>query len=103
MLELQETSHWLPGFTACSCSHGCRCCTQDIDEGQATFADSIQQKRGKHRVAVSPSIDLKRFYHARTCIQMTKIEVEGILVDPQTAPDSDDEEDVEDWKVCITQ
>ena len=46
-----------------------------------------------------PKMDLTRFYHARTCIQMSRAEVEGILADPQRAPDSDDEEDVEDWKV----
>ena len=46
-----------------------------------------------------PKIDLTRFYHARTCVQMSKDEVEGILADPQRASDSDDEEDVEDWKV----
>lgn len=57
----------------------------------------VEQKRARHKP--SPSINLTRFYHARTCVRMTKAEVEGILADPQRAPDSDDEEDVEDWKV----
>ena len=59
----------------------------------------MQQKKAKQRAVVVPKIDLTRFYHARTCVQMTKSEVEAILADPQRAPDSDDEEDVEDWKV----
>ena len=53
----------------------------------------------KKRPAKLPKIDLTRFYHARTCVQMSKAEVEAILAHPQRAPDSDDEEDVEDWKV----
>ena len=62
--------------------------------------DALQQRKAKK--ALPPrSIDLTRFYHARTCIRMTKAEVERILLDPQRASDSDDEEDVEDWKVHI--
>lgn len=57
------------------------------------------QRKAKQRAVVVPKVDLTRFYHARTCVQMTKTEVEAILADPQRAPDSDDEEDVEDWKV----
>ena len=64
-------------------------------------AEALQQKKAKKLLAPR-SIDLTRFYHARTCIQMTKAEVERILLDPQRASDSDDEEDVEDWKVHFT-
>ena len=35
----------------------------------------------------------KRFYHARTCVRMTRAEVAKILADPRGAPDSDDDED----------
>ena len=61
-------------------------------------ADTLQQRKAKKALPLR-SIDLTRFYHARTCIRMTKTEVERILLDPQRASDSDDEEDVEDWKV----
>ena len=75
------------------------CCWQELDDAAAPLLDGIQQKKAKQRAVVVPKIDLTRFYHARTCVQMTKSEVEAILADPQRAPDSDDEEDVEDWKV----
>jgi len=64
----------------------------------APTADTIQQKKAKQRALV-PAIDMTRFYHARTCVQISKAEIEDILADPERAPDSDDEEDVEDWKV----
>ena len=64
----------------------------------APTADAIQQKKAKQRALV-PAIDMTRFYHARTCVQISKAEIEDILADPERAPDSDDEEDVEDWKV----
>ena len=60
--------------------------------------DALQQRKAK-KAPPPRSIDLTRFYHARTCIRMTKAEAERILLDPQRASDSDDEEDVEDWKV----
>lgn len=69
-----------------------------MDDAQVPAPDAVQQRKAKK--ALPPrSIDLTRFYHARTCIRMTKTEVERILLDPQRASDSDDEEDVEDWKV----
>ena len=71
-----------------------------MDDAAAPVLDSMQQRKAaKQRAVVVPKIDLTRFYHARTCVQMTKTEVEVILADPQRAPDSDDEEDVEHWKV----
>lgn len=39
------------------------------------------------------------FFHARTHMPMTKQEVKLILADPKSLPDSDDEEDVDKWKV----
>ena len=69
-----------------------------MDDAQVPAPDAVQQRKAKK--ALPPrSIDLTRFYHARTCIRMTKTEVERILLEPQRASDSDDEEDVEDWKV----
>ncbi|CAK0780168.1 hypothetical protein CVIRNUC_004955 [Coccomyxa viridis] len=69
----------------------------EVDDAQVPAPDAVQQRKAKK--ALPPrSIDLTRFYHARTCIRMTKTEVERILLDPQRASDSDDEEDVEDWK-----
>ena len=77
------------------------CLLQEVDEAQVPAPDAVQQRKAKK--ALPPrSIDLTRFYHARTCIRMTKTEVERILLDPQRASDSDDEEDVEDWKVHNT-
>ena len=77
-----------------------RCLLQEVDEAQVPAPDALQQRKAKK--ALPPrNIDLTRFYHARTCIRMTKAEVERILLDPQRASDSDDEEDVEDWKVHI--
>ena len=39
------------------------------------------------------------FFHAKTHLPMTKTEVEMILADPKSVPDSDDEEDLDAWKV----
>ena len=76
------------------------CLLQEVDDAQAPAAVALQQRKAKK--ALPPrSIDLTRFYHARTCVRMTKAEVERILLDPQRASDSDDEEDVEDWKVHL--
>lgn len=51
------------------------------------------------RPVVDAAENWKRFYHARTCVRMTRAEVAKILADPRAAPDSDDDEDPEEWKV----
>ena len=43
----------------------------------------------------------QRFYHARTAVQMKQQELAAIMADPKAAPDSDDEEDIEEWKVGL--
>ncbi|KAK9829525.1 hypothetical protein WJX72_006319 [[Myrmecia] bisecta] len=42
-------------------------------------------------------INWRRFYHARTCNPFTQHEVDSILADPRSMPDSDDEEDMVEW------
>jgi len=57
--------------------------------------------------AIDPVENYQRFYHARTAVQMKREEVTAIMANPHKAPDSDDEEDLEEWKVispaCICQ
>lgn len=88
---------WSQGY--CSIEHTALCFLQDLDDTAAPLLGGTPQKKARQRAVVLPKIDLTRFYHARTCVQMSRAEVEGILADPQRASDSDDEEDVEDWKV----
>jgi hypothetical protein len=78
---------------------GFACTSQDAaQQGAAAGALRKRQKR----TAPAPALDIEsnwaRFYHARTGIQMTRAEVEAILADPRSAPDSDDDEDPDDWK-----
>ncbi|KAK9826831.1 hypothetical protein WJX81_005280 [Elliptochloris bilobata] len=40
----------------------------------------------------------QRLYHARKAAQMTEREVAAVLANPRGAPDSDDEEDMADWR-----
>ena len=53
---------------------------------------------GAHKPVVDPAEYWRRFYHARTTVCMTKAEVDTILADPRGAPDSDDEEDIDEYK-----
>lgn len=41
------------------------------------------------------------YFHARSCTRMTPQEVMRVLQDPHAVPDSDDEEDQAQWKVCL--
>lgn len=49
--------------------------------------------------AIDPVENYQRFYHARTAVQMKREEVAAIMANPHKAPDSDDEENLEEWKV----
>ncbi len=66
--------------------------------------EGVPVVRRRRRAAAAPVVldpieNYHRFYHARTAVQMTREEMVAIMADPKAAPDSDDEEDLEAWKV----
>ena len=50
-------------------------------------------------VVATPASDMQRFFHARSCTQMTEQEARAAFADPRGEPDSDNEEDLPDWEV----
>ncbi|CAL8468901.1 g8442 [Coccomyxa elongata] len=61
------------------------------------------RRRARRGGAPSPAVfdpveHYQRLYHARTAVQMKQQELAAIMADPKAAPDSDDEEDIEEWK-----
>lgn len=65
----------------------------------------VVRRRGRRAAApavpvLDPVEHYQRFYHARTAVQMKQQELVAIMADPKSAPDSDDEEDLEMWKVA---
>ena len=50
-------------------------------------------------VVATPASDMQRFYHARSCTQMTEVEARAAFDDPRGEPDSDNEEDMTAWEV----
>ncbi|KAK9915282.1 hypothetical protein WJX75_007086 [Coccomyxa subellipsoidea] len=63
----------------------------------------VVRRRGRRAAApavpvLDPVEHYQRFYHARTAVQMKQQELVAIMADPKSAPDSDDEEDLEMWK-----
>ncbi|KAK9831270.1 hypothetical protein WJX74_010043 [Apatococcus lobatus] len=53
-------------------------------------------------VVAHPSSDMQRFYHARSCTQMTEQEACAAFADPRGEPDSDNEEDMTAWEARMT-
>ena len=54
-------------------------------------------------IVATPVSDMQRYFHARSCTQMTEQEARAAFADPRGEPDSDNEEDMAAWEVsaCI--
>lgn len=71
-------------------------------DGEAVPVRRRARRGGAPAPAVFDPVEhYQRFYHARTAVQMKKEELAAIMADPKAAPDSDDEEDIEEWKVGL--
>lgn len=57
----------------------------------------VQRRKGAKQRQLPPLVHTaQRYYHSKTCMPMTAAEVHGTV-------DSDDEEDIEEWKVSSCQ
>lgn len=75
-------------------------------EAEGSGSKDAQQagtrQRGRARPAKQP-IKPKpgTIFHAKDHMPMTEAEVAQIFADPRSLPDSDDEEDLDEWKVSL--
>lgn len=63
---------------------------------EKTRSRKVAQRTGK------PDLNTTALYRARSHMPLTQQEIDKILADPRSMPDSDDEEDLDEWKVGFT-